>query len=1245
MKRIIALILSIVMIFSLCTVSVTVQAEGSTEIAVSGANWRDADLGTVAAYNVAAQGLAGKNSDDTVKTITINDDLGDAYINGGYPRYEINHNFGFTSSTEANTEATFRFSIYADGDVVAGCSLHTRDVLRWDADGSLYGITCDYSSWAMTFDKIATLERGRWHTIAITFVSGTWEQKIYADGEYLGSFTRPNYPFNTDGSPKHTTMKIGAYNGSGDGVIAIDDVYSLAGAYDAASDTIAVTADDVIIDNENKIITYNEKVFADASSLKAYLLECSNANEINICDKNFSLSDEALPGDGLCLMVPPSGIGFYTYKLQAMFYVDDADISINDGYLSVKAKVVNNHSSARKVTMILALKDKYGCLAAIYPLPTESVLGTKELSIENVALNDCIAQIFFVEDLDSLTPVARDIKDVGLHPVCLNGKIFDVDFSVEPAFTIADKGNIIERYTESDANTALLYERNATTDFHTDILGIQSYSESVVYEYDIKLLNASESNMLVSLLSDFGTESRMTTLAKGGTITLGRYSQKLSEDTWYNIAAVYNFYEHTRSFYVNGKIVCENEAIDASIGNAANLYMMRLQVPANPLENNHTQFLIDDIRVYETKAPMQDISNLERIITLNRDFSVIDDGDFSVYPDEEAVKSAYANSPNKGVHPRIHATAADFERLRTEIQSGNKKKLYDQIISRANEYVAEDVPVKYELRDGTRLLDVCRDVLRNMYVLGMAYQLSGDTKYVDRAWTDLEAVSNFPDWHPNHALDPAEMSAAVSIGYDWMYHALTPEQRRVIEKGVYNNLFYVTCNSIQHKNGYLTNGLLTDMNHNLVINGGVSMGAMCFMDVYPEISTYILSNSLRSVGKAICNYGPDGAWVEGPHYWEYSTQYTTKLLATLDTAMGTDFHLSEVEGLSDAASFILHLQSDIGIFNYGDGAVAKQYVPEILWLANKYDLGLVTPAWLELSQLNMNGYEDRVLALLWLDADATAAEVTMPLDAFYEGENVVTFRDKWTNKNGTFVGIHGGETIVNHSHLDGGSFVFDSMGVRWACDPGMGPYDLPNYWDIANGGRWKYYMTRAEAHNSVIINPDAEPDHNPFSKVTIDRFETGTNGGIAVADTSELYSDDALSARRGFFFTDDRQSLIIRDEITLKEQSDVYWFMQTKADVTVTDDGAVLTYGGKQLKLEAMGDTELEITVGASEPLPTSPVMENDLMPSGMKRIAIKLTSSGDTALTVKLTPYDIDSADISDYHKSIDLWNIPDDE
>ncbi len=980
-------------------------------------------------------------------------------------------------------------------------------------------------------------------------------------------------------------------------------------------------------------------------------------------------------------------------------------------------------------------------------------------------------------------PVADFNEEVGpevemkLEGNALGGKVLDVNFDQKPSFTIAAKDNIIETQAETSTNMASLHERLNTSDFHTDVKGVASLSDYVVYEYDVKLLNSAETSFRVWLKDINAKYSSMCIFQKNGNLTLGTYSTKLSQDRWYRISTVYNYFDRTKDYYLDGKLVCKGDPIEAVLGTAADIDVFRFHVEAkDSVDGNRAKFFIDNIRVYETKEPVEDLSTLVRTININRGLSVFDSekkfenyldgftslhtrsgvvitdgkryalptvpegigtdamvvadeicsvlgiecrssanaltiggkeidasktkqsggktyinvntlfadilgkqvysenstlsyglvvaGDtafvppsdatelqlfnnytFYVRPDEDAIKAAYENSPTKGVHPRIHATAADFERLRTEIKSGNKKELYDQIITRANEYVAEDVPVKYELRDGTRLLDVCRDVLRNMYVLGMAYQLSGDKKYVDRAWTDLEAVSNFPDWHPGHSLDPAEMSAAVAVGYDWMYDALTPEQRSIIEQGVYNNLFYVTCNSLQSKKGLLSSNMTTDMNHNLIINAGVSMGAMCFMDVYPEISTYILSNSIRAIGNAIYNYGPDGAWVEGPHYWEYSTQYTTKLLSTLDTAMGTDFRLSLVEGLSTAADFIMNLQSDIGIFNYGDGAVARQYVPEILWLANKYELDYVTPAWLELSQLSMNGYEDRVLALLWLDNDATTGQITMPTSAFYKGENTVTFRDKWTKENGTFVGIHGGETIVNHSHLDGGSFVFDSMGVRWAQDPGSGPYDLPNCWDTVNGGRWQYYMNRAEAHNTLVINPDTEADHNPFSKVTIDRFEEKPKGGIAVVNTSELYLDDASYARRGFFFTDNRQSLVIRDEINLKKKSEVYWFMQTKADVTVTENGAMLAYDGKRLKLEAMCDSKLEITVGDSVPLPTSPVMNKDLMPTGMKRIAIKLTSSGDTSLTVKLTPYGIGATDISEYHKSIDSWVIPDGE
>ncbi|MBO5369245.1 MAG: heparinase II/III family protein, partial [Clostridia bacterium] len=961
--------------------------------------------------------------------------------------------------------------------------------------------------------------------------------------------------------------------------------------------------------------------------------------------------------------------------------------------------------------------------------------------------------------------------------VAAGGKMLDTGFDLEPNFVKADKGNIIERRTEDDGNNVLLHERLATTDFHSDIKGLSSLSDYVVYEYDIKLLNPAGTAMRVWLKDSNAKYSSMCIFQKNGSLTLGTYSIKLAADRWYHISTVYNYFDRTKDYYLNGELVCENDPIESTFGSGSDVDVFRFHVPeADPVDTNHAKYYLDNIRVYESDVPLDDISGLMRNVEINRNSSVFESekrfeeylkgfisvhtrsgvvikdseryvlstlpdrvgadafvaadeicdilgqeletasdtvkingtlvasdsikesdgktliklntlfadimgkkvfteqttlsdgmviaGDtmftppadetelqllnnfaFFVRPDEEAVMKAYENSPSKGVHPRIHASLADFERIKSEIKTDeNKIKLYANLIEKADSYVANPTPVIYELRDGVRLLDVSREVLRNMYVLGMAYRLSGDKKYADRAWIDLKAVSEFPDWHPNHSLDPVEMSAAVSVGYDWMYDAFTDEQRKTIEQGVYNNLFYVACNSMQSRSGYLSGGLLTNMNHNLITNGGLTMGALCFMDVYPEICSYVLSNSIRSIGMSIYNYGPDGAWVEGPHYWEYSTQYTTKFLSSLDSALGYDFRMSLVEGLSTAAEFILNVQSDIGIFNYGDGAVAKQYVPEIIWLANKYNLDHVVPAWLELSQLAITGGEDTALALLWLGGGSKKGNVTMETDSFYRGENVVTFRDRWTNSASTFAGVHGGKTIVNQSHLDGGSFVFDSNGVRWASDPGSAPYDLPNAWDTVNGGRWNYYMTRAEAHNCLVINPDENADHNPHSTVRITEFESKPKGGIAVADTSELYSDDALSARRGFFFTDNRQSLVIRDEVFLKKESDVYWFMQTAADVSINGNTAILSYDGKYMLLEAMCDSPLQITSGRSVPLPSSPVMDKDLMPS-LNRIAIKFKSSGDTAITVKLTPYGIGHTSVSDYHKNIDTWSIQDGE
>ncbi len=635
---------------------------------------------------------------------------------------------------------------------------------------------------------------------------------------------------------------------------------------------------------------------------------------------------------------------------------------------------------------------------------------------------------------------------------------------------------------------------------------------------------------------------------------------------------------------------------------------------------------------------------------------------FLEQPKVADITSLYEGSDVKGQHPRIQATAADFNKIKNEVQTNTQiNSWYQQLITAADYLVnVNTTPLKYEFRDGVRLLYVSRDMLDHMYTLGMAYQLTGEQKYADRAWIDLEAVSKFQDWHPQHGLDVVEMSAAVAIGYDWMYHGLTQDQRSVVEKGMYNHCFTLACDGYQDWGNTFSAAVLQDGNQNVVVNAGFLMGALAFMDVYPEESAFITSGAIRAVEGMLIEFGPDGAWKEGPNYWEYTMQYTAKLLSTLDSVFGTCFSLDKCEGLSTAANYILDMQSDRGLFDYGDSSPSHYYVPEIFYLSNKYDKAELSSTLMDLTQGKMLDCENVVLSMLWYDTAISGIEASLPLDNAYWSEGVASFRDKWTEGATAYVGIHGGKTNVGHAQVDAGTFVYDYAGVRWAKEIGRTPYDTSVTSNRAeDSGRWLLYNSKAEAHNTLVINPDNTAGQKINATAPLTRFENGNKGGIAVLDLSENYADHATSAIRGYFFTDDRTSLVVRDEITLsKADSTVYWFMQTDADVEIAADGksAILSQSGQEMKLEYVttgnGTAELSFgpstraLLGSTSPLAGTSEASKDVESPGVNRIALKVSgASEDMTITVKLTPKNAKSTALGEYNKAISSWTIPEGE
>lgn len=625
----------------------------------------------------------------------------------------------------------------------------------------------------------------------------------------------------------------------------------------------------------------------------------------------------------------------------------------------------------------------------------------------------------------------------------------------------------------------------------------------------------------------------------------------------------------------------------------------------------------------------------------------INDYAFYCRPDEKNILEDYKKSEVYGQHPRIQATKEDFDRIRSEIKTNRYKQRWaNGIISAANLVLAAE-PVKYELPDGERLLSICREVLSRMYSLGMAYQITGDKKYSERAYTELETVCKFNDWHPAHHLDPCEMATAVAIGYDWMYDAFTEGQRKVIEQGMYNNAFYDAWLSYQSTSSAMTNSAVATNNHNIVCNGGFLIGALAMMDVYPEVASYVAKNAIRGIDLMMWHFAPVGAWYEGAHYWEYTMQYTAKTISAMESALGTSYGLASCEGMSEAAISELYLESPIGIYNYADSLLARIYTPEMYWLSDRYQNPDATKAVLYFTGGNTTDPEDQALSLLWYDTSIEPDLIKLDKDRFYESLGTMTMRNSWNDSEPTFVGIHAGETNVDHAQLDGGSFIFESQGIRWAKDLGMGNYNSEGYWDnTVNGLRWTHFRSRAESHNTVIINPDSKPDHKVDSFADIKLTASKPKGAIATVDMSELLSENVTGAKRGFFFTDNRTSLVIRDEIKLKKQSDIYWIMITDADAQIDEKGATFTSSERKMRLDFVSNAEAQLSIAKAEPLLTSPKTKpGDEPEETSKRFMIKLSGSGEVNLTVKLSDIDTAVTDVSDYDKSIDLWEVPDGE
>jgi hypothetical protein len=561
-------------------------------------------------------------------------------------------------------------------------------------------------------------------------------------------------------------------------------------------------------------------------------------------------------------------------------------------------------------------------------------------------------------------------------------------------------------------------------------------------------------------------------------------------------------------------------------------------------------------------------------------------------------------------HPRLFATTNDFQQLKQRVGTDPQLKSWHEELRREAEKLLDQPVSKYEIPDGLRLLSVSRRVLHRAQLLALLHRLEGGTRWRDRAWRELEAAADFPDWNPKHFLDTAEMTHAFAVGYDWLFDAWSPEQRATLRVAMVEKGLKPALGIHRRKSGWTR----VRHNWNQVCNGGIGIGALALAEVEPALAGELLHDACVSIQLPMAEFAPDGAWAEGPGYWNYATTYNVAFLAALDTALGTDFGLAQIPGFAEAGAFPLYLTGPLNrTFNYADGGDGAIRAPHLFWLARRfhrpefaaYQRRLASPAPLD---------------LLWFDATLSANPPSdSPLDRHFRGADIVTLRGAWNDRRAAFAGFKAGDNKANHSHLDLGSFVFDALGQRWAMDLGAEDYNLPGYFGT---NRWNYYRLRAEGQNALVLNPGSGPDQELRAAARIERFESKLKRAFAIADLTPAYEAHAQSVRRGVALLD-RRRLLVQDEIRARTPADAWWFMHTTSEVSIHADGrsATLRQGGETLVAQLLSPAQGKFELRPAAPLPCSPNPERQNPNQGVQKLAVHVPEATDLRLVVLLTP------------------------
>lgn len=533
-------------------------------------------------------------------------------------------------------------------------------------------------------------------------------------------------------------------------------------------------------------------------------------------------------------------------------------------------------------------------------------------------------------------------------------------------------------------------------------------------------------------------------------------------------------------------------------------------------------------------------------------------------------------------HPRLLLNQQEEKNVRNAIKMiPQLERVHNQIISKSDEMLSlEDLAYN---KQGKRLLAVSREAIRRVFYLSYSYRITKDKKYLAKAEAELNAVCAFENWNPTHYLDVGEMTMAVAIGYDWLNEQLQESTKENIRQAILKHTFETS--QVHEYNRYKR----VSNNWNQVCNAGLVYGALAIFESCPAKAKAIIEEALSTNPISMASYAPDGNYPEGAMYWNYGTSFEVMMLAALDSALGSDGGLSQSPGFLKSAEFMLYVNGPIGKrFNYSDCGGNQCFNIAQFWFAkksNNANLLFEEKKLMDSGRFLKMMEEERLLPAVIIFANGIDfSAIAAPKQNVWSGNGetpVVLVRSNWNSGNSEYLGVKGGQAYTSHAHMDAGTFVYDSKGLRWAMDLGLQSYitleskgiDLWN--KEQDSPRWDIFRLNNRNHNTITIN---NKHHSVKGKATILEVYNSASAKGAMIDMSPVFAGEVSSAVRKVVLKDDVYLLVNDDIVTNNKGAEVRWTMVTPADAKIINGTTIeLTQKGKKKRLQVSANFPFEL--------------------------------------------------------------------